>query len=260
MIEFFYECVNYVNLPATTLMIMVLLYWLMVMIGVFGMDSFDFDLDVNPDVGLDVDLGLDADIGLDADVGVDADFGVDAHGGVDAAPATTFAGGSSTTGNDGFLRTVFEFFYLGEVPIVIIGTFFVLFFWIATFVTNHFFNLDPQRLLVSLLWLTPNIVISLAMTRITMIPFAIVFKKPPPENIRREEMYGIIGQVTTSEVTEKFGQMEIKRNNEPEMTINVRTLRGEKLGKGDAAKIISYDNSNGTFLVELTKWEKKVDG
>ena len=253
MIEFFHECVNYVNLPATTLMIMVLLYWLMVMIGVFGMDAFDFDLDVNPDVGLDVDIGIDADIG------VDADFGVDAHTGVDAAPATSLAGGSSTTGNDGFLRSVFEFFYLGEVPIVIIATFLVLFFWIATFVTNHLFNMD-QQFLTSMLWLTPNIVISLALTRFTMIPFAIVFKKPPPENTTREEMYGLIGRVTTSEVTENFGQMEITQNNEPEMTINIRTMPGEKLGKGDAAKIISFDNSNGTFLVELTKWEKKVDG
>ena len=73
-------------------------------------------------------------------------------------------------------------------------------------------------------------------------------------------MFGIIGSITTSEVTEKFGQMEIRQNNEPEMTINVRTKPGKKLGKGDAAKIISYDNSNGTFLVELTKWEKSVDG
>ena len=54
--------------------------------------------------------------------------------------------------------------------------------------------------------------------------------------------------------------MEIKQNNEPEMTINVRTNPGETLGKDDAAKIISFDNSNGTFLVELTKWEKQVDG
>ena len=254
MIEFFYECVNYVNLPATTLMIMILLYWLMVMFGVFGTDSFDFDMDVSPDVGLDVDLGLDAEFGFDADIGVDA------HAGIDGAPATSFASGSSTTGNDGFLRTVFEFFYLGEVPIVIIGTFFVLFFWIATFVSNHFYNLDPQRLVVSLMWLIPNIVISLALTRVTMIPFAIIFKKPPPENTTREEMYGMVGRITTSEVTDKFGQMEIKQNNEPEMTINVRTRHGEKLARDDAAKIISYDNSNGTFLVELTKWEKKVDG
>jgi hypothetical protein len=246
MMEFFYECVNYVNLPATTLMIMILLYWLMVMVGVFGMDAFDFDLG-------------DADIGIDADVGLDADMGVDAHAGIDGAPATSM-GGSSTTGNDGILRQVFEFFYLGEVPIVIIGTFFVLYFWIATFVSNHFYNLDPQRLWISLAWLVPIVVISLFLTRFTMIPFAMVFKKPPPENIRREEMYGIVGRITTSEVTDKFGQMEIKQDNEPEMTINVRTKPDQTLGKGDAAKIISYDNSNGTFLVELTKWEKMADG
>ena len=258
MIEFFQECVNYVNLPATTLMIMVLLYWLMVMIGVFGMDSFDFDMDVNPDIGLDADLGLDADFGVDADIGVDADLGVDVHTGVDAAPATSLAGGSSTTGNDSFLRQVFEFFYLGEVPIVIVGTFFVLFFWIATFVSNHLYNMD-QKLWISLSWLIPNFLISLILTRFSMIPFAIIFKKPPPENTTREEMYGLIGCVTTSEVTEKFGQIEIQQNDEPEMIINVRTRPGEKLARGDAAKIISYNNSNGTFLVELTKWEKKVD-
>lgn len=252
MIEFFQECVNYVNLPATTLMIMILLYWLMVMVGVFGMDAFDFDLDV------DADVGLDADLGLDADFGIDGDMGVDIHSGVDAAPATSLAGGSSTTGNDGFLRTVFEFFYLGEVPIVIIGTFFVLYFWIATFVTNHLYNLD-QRLWISLAWLIPNILISLILTRFSMIPFAIIFKKPPPENTTRKEMYGLIGQVTTSEVTEKFGQMEIKQDDEPEMIVNIRTQAGQTLAKGDAAKIISFNNSDGTFLVELTKWEKMIN-
>ena len=120
MIDFFNESVNYVNLPVTTLMIMILIYWVMVMIGVFGFDSFDLDFDTG------------------SDIEIDAGFGIDANTGLDAAPATSLGGGSSTTGNDGFFRTVFEFFYMGEVPIVIIGTFFMLFFWIATFVSNHF--------------------------------------------------------------------------------------------------------------------------
>jgi len=241
MINFFHESVNYVNLPVTTLMIMTLLYWVMVMIGVFGFDSFDLDFDAS------------------SDVDIDAGFGIDANTGLEAAPATSLGGGSSATGNDGFFRTVFEFFYLGEVPIVIIGTFFMLFFWIATFVSNHFFNMD-QYFLRSMLWLSPNLLISLACTRISMIPFAMLFRKPPPENIRREEMYGVIGQITTSEVTDTFGQMEINSENEPEMRVNVRTNPGETLSQGDAAKIISFNNSNGTFLVELTKWEKSVDG
>jgi len=44
------------------------------------------------------------------------------------------------------------------------------------------------------------------------------------------------------------------------MRINVRTNPGESLTQGEAAKIISFNNSNGTFLVELTKWEKSLDG
>lgn len=241
MIDFFNESVNYVNLPVTTLMIMTLIYWGMVMIGVFGFDSFD----LNFDAGSEIDI--------------DAGFGIDANTGLEAAPATSLGGGSSTTGNDGFFRAAFEFFYMGEVPIVIIGTFFMLFFWIATFVSNHFFNMD-QSFLRSMLWLLPNLLISLACTRVSMFPFAILFRKPPPENIRREEMHGLIGQITTSEVNDTFGQMEINLENEPEMRINVRTNPGETLSQGDAAKIISFNNSNGTFLVELTKWEKSVDG
>lgn len=73
-------------------------------------------------------------------------------------------------------------------------------------------------------------------------------------------MYGLVGKVTTSEVTDKFGQIEVKPDNEPEMILIARTAPGQRLVKGDAAKIISYDHNNGTFLVELTKWEKKIDG
>ena len=254
MTELFRELFSDVNLPATVAMIGVLLYWLMVIVGVFGMDLLDFDLDSDVDVGLDADV----DVGLDADVGIDGDLGVDVHGGVDGAPATTIGGGSSTTGNEGFLKTVFEYFYLGEVPIVIVGTFIVFFLWILTYLTNHYFNAD-KSIWVAAGWLVPNLILSLVMTRYSMIPFAIIFRKPPPENKTREEMYGRIGKVTTSEVTDKFGQIELKLVNEPEMILSVRTKPGVKLGKGDAAKIISYDHDNGTFLVELTKWEKKID-
>ena len=237
MIDLFQELFNDVNLPATVLMIGVLLYWLMVIVGVFGLDSLDFDFDTD----------------IDADLGVDVDTGVDGTG------ATTFGGGSSATGNDGFLKAVFDFFYLGDIPIVIVGTFLALFFWIMTYLTNHHWN-ENSSLWVAAAWFIPNVIVSLILTRYSMIPFAIMFKKPPPENKTREEMYGLIGIVMTSEVTDKFGQMELKLDDEPELILSVRTKPGVKLGKGDAAKIISYDYDNGTFLVELTKWENEIDG
>ncbi|MFT7631655.1 MAG: hypothetical protein ACI87E_002694 [Mariniblastus sp.] len=248
MTDFFNELINPVNLPVTALLVLVLLYWLMVIVGVLGLDSFDFDFDA-PDAGIDADFGLDA--------GVNGDFGIDAQGGIDTSPATSFGGGSSTSGNDGLLRTAFDFFYLGEVPIVIIGTFFVLFLWIATYLTNHYWNTD-QSVLVMLMWSVPNTFVSLLVTRYTMIPFAKMFRLSL-ENTTRDEMVGLIGRVTTSEVTEKFGQLELRINNEPEMKINVRTRPGKQLAKGDAAKIISFNNTDGTFLVALTKWENQAN-
>ena len=234
MIEFLKESVNYVNLPATTLMIMVLLYWLMIIIGVFGFDAIDLD--------------------FDADVDVDISPEIDG-GAVSTAPSTSF-GGNTTTGNEGFLRSVFEYFYLGEVPIVIVISFLALYFWMATLATNHYFNVD-QNLIPSLLWMIPNTIGTLVLTRYSMIPFAIIFRKPPDEDKKREDMLGLVGVVTTSEVTEKFGQMELEKENGVEITLNIRTRPGVKLGKGEAAKIMSFDYNAGTFLVELTKWEKK---
>lgn len=229
MIEFFNETVNAVNLPVTVIMIMVLLYWLLVIAGVLGLDTIDFD--------------LDSDVALDADVGVDTD--------------TSFSG-SSLTANEGVLRALFEFFYLGEVPLVIIGTFFMFFLWCATFVTNHYFNADLS-ILIMLLFLVPNIVVCLLLTRYSMIPFAILFRPTGREDTSRSDMVGMIGMVTTSQVTEKFGELTIPRHNDSELVINVRTQPGTKLAKGDAAKIISYNNNDGTFLVELSKWENKVN-
>lgn len=244
MIEFLNEIVNYVNLPVTMLLIMMLLYWLMIMVGVFGFDSFDFDFDADADIALDGDIGIDA----------DGDFGVDTSAGSPEAASTSFSG-STTSGNEGAFRAVFEYFYLGEVPIVIIASFFVFYWWILTIITNHFWNAD-QQLLTSLLFLVPNVFISMMAMRYTMIPFAVIFRKPEPENKTRETLLGMIGVVKTSEITDSFGQIEVQRKDDVEIILNVRTSPGKKLGKGDAAKIVSYDHSDGTFLVELAKWEK----
>jgi len=252
MIALFQELFSDVNLPATVLMIGVLLYWLMVIVGVFGLDTIDMG-------DADVDFGLDADVDLDLDVGLDADIGdLDINTGVDGAPATT-VGGSTATGNEGFLKQLFEYFYLGEIPIVIVASTLVFFLWILTYTTNHYFNAD-KSMLVAAGWFLPNLLISLLATRYAMIPFSIIFRKAPPEDKTREKLLGLIGVVKTSEVTEKFGQIELKIKNEPEMILNVRTKAGEKLAKGDAAKLVQFDPENGTFLVELTKWEKKNDG
>jgi hypothetical protein len=210
--EFLKECFLTVNLPVTVMLLTVLGYWLMVIVGVLGLDALDLDLDADADIDADVDGG-------------------------------------------GWLGSALEFLYLGDVPVVIVGSFFVVFMWIATLLSNHYLN-EQHSILMMALWFIPNVILSLLLTRVSMMPFATMFKNYDKTDFTRENMVGKIGIVKTSEVTCEFGQIEIQQAGPP-MVINVRTEPGTRLRQGDAAKIVSFNNMNDTFLVELSKWEKE---
>ena len=47
MIEFINETFQLVNLPATGLLLICLLYWLMVIVGAIGVDAIDIDFDTD---------------------------------------------------------------------------------------------------------------------------------------------------------------------------------------------------------------------
>lgn len=237
--DFFTLCFSEANIIQTVLMLVVICYWLLMMVGVVGVDMFDIDVDVDAHLGMDADL----------------DFGVD----VDANGDLASAGGSTTTGNDSFLKGVFEFFYLSDIPLMIVGSTFMLCFWTSTLITSQIFN-EHLTFGISMMWLIPNIIVGLIGMRILVLPLAILFRKRSVQDKTREDMIGMIGRVTSSVVNQKFGEIQVNRPGEPEMILNVRTLDGEELGQGDAAKIISYNYENGTFVVELTKWENNTDG
>jgi hypothetical protein len=223
------------NLLPTCLMILVTIYWLLMIVGIVGVDLFDVDVDA--------DLGLDADFDVDLDV----DGGATTAGGAQVS-------GSTTTGDQTPLRAIFEFLYISDIPVVIVASAFVFWFWLCIVFLNYFFN--PELTIGwSVLMAFPSSLVAVFATRLTMMPVAMVFKKHPPEDNTRKHMVGRIGRVTSTEVTEKFGQLEVARPGETELVLNVTCKPSDRLKKGDAAKIISYNTDDGTFLVELTKWE-----
>ena len=213
--EFFNEITSAANFIPTLLLGLVLLYWIMIIVGFIGMDAVDVD--------------------FDADVDVDGAMGFD-------------------VGGPGVFASLTHFLHMQDVPVVIVGSFFIVFWWIITVSVNHVVNPD-QGVLMSVLILLPCLLVSLLLTKIAITPFAKGLKNYDEFEDARERLIGSITTVTTSEVTPEFGQVELATDG-PEITMNARTLPDVKLAKGDAAKIIAYDESTDIYTVELSKWEK----
>ncbi len=217
MIEFLQECIAPVNLPATILLGLVMLYWVMVILGVLGMDAFDLDLDADLDVDVDID-------GFDGD----------------------FEGGS-------MFGDALKFLYLGDVPVMIVASFFAVTMWVVTILSNHYLNPEYSWMVLGL-WIIPNIILSLILTKAALMPIATLFRNNDPEQVLGERLIGSIGLVKTSVVNQGFGQIEINQDGPP-IVVNVTAPAGKELAKGDAARIVGYDKLKGTYIVELSKWE-----
>ena len=54
--ETIYLLFNEANVFPTLAMLAILGYWVMMIVGVVGMETLDFDLDVDPGVDIDIDL------------------------------------------------------------------------------------------------------------------------------------------------------------------------------------------------------------
>ena len=180
-------------------------------------------------------FGFDA-IEIDLDVDGDVDFDLDADTG-------------------GFFGEVLGFMYLGEVPLMVLLSLISYFLWLFNFMANHYLN--PTGVIpIALALLLPNFLLSCLMTKAIIWPFLNVFQTDQSHVDNRENMLGVKGVVKTSEVSETFGQIEIQIDGPP-VVVNARTRPGEILKHGDLAKIDSYNPLNDTYLVSLSKWEKK---
>ncbi len=88
------------NIIPTTLLILILIYWITVIIGVFNVDSFD----------------------IDADADVDADIDINA--------------GDSLI----WLNSALSFFNLGKIPLMVILSFFSISLWVISLLVNYYLN------------------------------------------------------------------------------------------------------------------------
>lgn len=219
MIELIQEAIASYNLPLTLMLGLMLLYWLLVIVG-----TMDFDLDM-PDLG---DAGVEI-----SDASADSSI----H----------HAGGAWLTAG--------RFLGFSQVPLVVWGSFFILFLWSLALVLNYQYNGVPgaRSLGTAAMLLIPGSIGSLVLTKLATLPVARLFAAMADADTEHVTVLGQIGIVTTVEATEQYGQLQVGSHGAP-VLINARLRAGSSpLRKGDSAKVIEASTDESFYYIEAAQ-------
>lgn len=216
MTEFFKLIFSPGMLPFTILLILVVGYWSIVAIGLMDIEIFDF-----------------------------GDFGLD--GAVDEAGEALEAAGEGVSIFDAILG----FLSVGSVPVSVIFSIFTVQMWFIAFFMNL---LVPE----SLRAMVPAVVfflivgvlaalVSLFLTGMTTKPFRKFFKNETTHG--HQHLVGKICKIKSSEVTDSFGQAELKIDHS-HLLLSVRCFAENDLKNGEEAVITSYNKENNYYEVK----------
>jgi len=240
MIELFHESIRTVNLPYTVLFGLSAFYWILYLVGVFGSDLLDFDFGGHDGGGgLDVHGGGVHDVGADFahDIAADAGHGAGHDVGHDLG---------HDAGHGGWgLSAIMRFVYAAEVPVTVVASTMSLTMWVISILTNYYTN--NTNLLVAGVLAVPIFIGGLISTKIVLMPFVPLLKRAFDES---SDVIHVIGQlcvVTSLEVTERHGQVEVPLKGSP-LLLNVKTREGITLKKGDEAVVFGRED-DGTYII-----------
>lgn len=172
---------------------------------------------------LDIDA-LDVDLGAESDVEADADLT-----------------GSSIG------MSVLKFFYVGEMPLMVLLSIFSLSAWVISVLGNHYLN-PGLGLVMGLALLVPNLIGSALLVKVVGKPFSKLFIMLNKDLKADMKMVGLPCVVTTSKVDEKFGQAKVETETSP-ILFNAITRNREVLKKGDAAVILEHIKEKNIYII-----------
>ncbi|MEM6845796.1 MAG: hypothetical protein AAF632_26535 [Bacteroidota bacterium] len=209
MKELFTAAASAPNLIPTLLLVFVMIYWLVVLVGAVDIDS------------LDVDVDLDTDVDVDADADVDSDI------------------------SGGGLNGVLAFFNLGQVPLMVFLTFWILPVWVLTVLGNYYLN--NSSFLIGLVVLLPSLIAGLFIAKVLTNPLAKVFGKLNQES--NETVIGKICTITSQASYQRVGQARVQTSGAP-LLLNVKTYEGVSLERGDTAMVIEQQEGRNIYFIE----------
>lgn len=222
MHEVLSEAVRPINLPFTVLLAVVVVYWLLVAVGVCGLDHEGGDLHAG-----------DGAVHLDGH-----------HPGDDGA----LPHGDASVG---WFSSLLHFVNVGEVPVTIVGSVFALCLWLGSMVTNHYWTGSAPGL--GLVALVPNLLLSAVVTRYLTMPFKPLLRAMNRDGDEHTPIVGRTCEITTSEANAQFGQARIETKGAP-VLLNVRVRNSTALPRGASCLVV--EEQHGVYYVVPVTSEK----
>ena len=232
MLELVHAAFSPVNLVLTVLLILTILYWITVILGVLDVNLFDVDLG---------EPGLDA--GADFDVGADVDADLDAGGEMDADAEMPGLG-----------RSILHFFYVGEVPTMVLVSILILSMWTVSMAANHYLNPNGSFVAAVPLFLG-NVVASALIMKVFAMPLKKLYSALNRDSNAPRSVIGRICVVTTTTVSDKMGQAEVKTRGAP-IVLNVVSDGDHVFHKGDEAVVIGKIEEKGVHTIAPVDLER----
>lgn len=158
-----------VNIVPTGLLVFVIFYWLLVMLGALDISTFDFDVDIEADVGGDIDGASEVSVS--------------------------------------WINNILVFFNIDKVPFMVFVTFLAMPMWLLSIVVNDFFG--NASLLLSLILLIPNFIVSILIAKPLTLPFVKVFAGLEDKGRSVNDLLGATGKVVLSASHNNMGQAEV---------------------------------------------------
>ena len=135
---------------------------------------------------------------------------------------------------------------------MVFASFFVLFFWACTVISNHYLN-PGWSLLVTGYLLVPNVLVSLLLSKAVIMPMTPLFRSMMHSD--EQPLTGSIGYVSTSRLDGEFGQITIEQANGPPVVVNARTENNQLLERNQTVVVVRLEDESGVYIVAPAKPE-----
>lgn len=217
MQELLQAAVTSANIVYTTLLVMVVFYWITVLLGALDASSLDFDFDMDVDANVDIDM--------DTDVDVDAD-----------------SSGFSVAGALGF-------FNFGKIPFMILMSILIFSMWIISIVANHYMP-GGGAVLFALMLFFPNLAVGLIITKIVSTPLIPVFKDYRSNGVEEIDFIGLVCTLKMSAMIGQISQATVTHDGNPVLVTIQADQKSGALQKGQEVLIIGKTDNLKYFKVK----------